>query len=90
MLELSFAYLVAAALIGGLFLLAVQNQKQGWRKQRSGLGEIQAAAALASFETKADPALQHLSDLVRLQQSLAAERGAVHGAIEKEQPVRSR
>jgi hypothetical protein len=86
MWELSLAYLAAAVLIGGVFLLARRNQKQGWHKQRRVWGQAQSTEAIASFEVGIDPAVEHFSDLARLQQSLAAESEAV----QKEQSVRSR
>ena len=72
MLELSFAYLISAALIAGLVFLAVRNRNQGWRKQRGVWQEVQATAAIAAFEaSKAAAPLEHFNDLVRLRQSLA-------------------
>lgn len=70
MIELSLAYLVGAGLIAGLFFMAKQNQKQGWRKHRAVWGQ----ATLTAFETQPEPpqTLSHLGDLGRLQQSLVA------------------
>ena len=70
MLALSFASLVAALLIGGLFLLAVRNRQQGWRKQRRAWWQIEEITAVAETATPQVP-LQHLGDLSRLQHSLA-------------------
>ncbi len=81
MLELTLAYLAAAALISGLIFMARRNQKQGWRKPR----EIWRQAP-APMEVRAEPGLAHLGDLGRLQQSLATESETVH----QEQLVHSR
>lgn len=77
MLELSFAYLVAAAFIAGLFFLAIGNRRQGWRKRRAVWWEAQAKAASAVFEAMHDAPLQHLDDLSRLQNSLTHQKRPV-------------
>jgi hypothetical protein len=77
MLELSFAYLISAALIAGLVFLAIGNRKQGWQKERGVWQEVQATAAIAAFETRAEAPLVHFNDLVRLQQSLAHDSEGV-------------
>ena len=84
MLELAFAYLIATALIGGLFVLAIRNRKQGWRRVRLVWGQPPTAAAVPSTAAPADP-VEHFSDLARLQQALSAE----HEKAQKEQVVRS-
>lgn len=86
MLELAFAYLIGTALIGGLFVLALRNRKQGWRKVRLVWGQLPPAAAVPSTAAPAEVPVEHLNDLVRLQQALAAE----HEKTQKEQLVRSR
>ena len=74
MLELAFAYLIAAVLIVGLVLLAVRNRKQGWRKNRGAWWEAQSTAAIATVQIhKTEAPLEHFNDLVRLQQSLAQD-----------------
>jgi hypothetical protein len=71
MMQLSIAYLIAAGLITGLVLLARQNRRQGWRRRRGVWLEERAEAALRTVESpSAAPALQHLGDLGRLNQSL--------------------
>ena len=75
MIDLSFAYLAAAGLIAVLFLLAKQNQKQGWRKPRAVWWQTRATEAIGAFKARAespaqDEGLQHLGDLDRLRQSL--------------------
>ncbi len=90
MLELAFAYLIATALIGGLFVMALRNRKQGWRKLRLVWGEPPTAAAVTSSVTAtaapSEVPVEHFSDLARLQQALTAE----HEKAQKEQLVRSR
>jgi hypothetical protein len=86
MLELSGAYLIAAALIGGLIFLARRNQKQGWRRPRRAMWEASSQAARTSNDAWVDVPIEHFSDLLRLQQSLAAETETVR----VEQPVKSR
>jgi hypothetical protein len=86
MLELSAAYLVAAALIGGLLFLAIRNHKQGWRKQRHVWGQTRSTAAIQSLQPEVELTLEHFSDLARLQQSLAGETQVA----QKEQLVKSR
>jgi hypothetical protein len=71
MLELAFAYLTAGALITGLFFMARRNQKQGWRRDRGVWWDVQTAATVTAYEPRQAPPLQHLGDLVCLQQSLA-------------------
>lgn len=98
-MELSLAYLFAAALIGGLILLARRNQRQGWRKERRSWFEVQSATAVQAFgrrEAESAPTgpLQHLADLARLQEALTSEGAtkrpeAVPGAKEQ-QLARSR
>jgi len=73
MLELSAAWLAAAALIGTLFFLALRNQKQGWQRPRYEWWQAQSDAAAASIAAKDNAVLEHFSDLARLQQSLANE-----------------
>ncbi len=98
-MELLLAYLFAAALIGGLVVLARRNQRQGWRKERRSWFEVQSAAAVQAFgrtEVESAPGgpLQHLADLSRLQEALTAD-GATNQpeavpAAKVEQLVRSR
>jgi hypothetical protein len=86
MLELAFAYLTATALIGGLFVMALRNRKQGWRKVRLVWGQPPLVAAVPSTAAPAEVPVEHFSDLARLQQALTAE----HEKAQKEQLVRSR
>jgi len=86
MLELSTAWLAAAALIGSLFFLARRNQKQGWRRPRHQWWQAQSDAAAASFAAKDNPVLEHFSDLARLQQALVNE----NQTAQKEHFVESR
>lgn len=99
MVELSLAYLFAAALIGGLVLLARRNQRQGWRKERRSWFEVRSATAVQAFgrtEVESAPSgpLQHLADLARLQEALSAgsetNRPEAAPAAKQEQLVRSR
>lgn len=69
MLELTCACLVAAAMIAGLFFLALRNQKQGWRRHRGEWWQLQSTPPV-----EADVPIEHFSDLMRLQQSLALEQ----------------
>jgi hypothetical protein len=70
MLELSLAYLFAAAIIAVLVVLAKRNQQQGWRKQRGQWMNVELTAAPA-LETWQDPS--HMGDLTRLHQSLTVD-----------------
>jgi hypothetical protein len=71
MLQLTCAYLVAAAMIAGLFFLALRNQKQGWRRHRGVWWQLQPTPPVV-----AEAPVEHFSDLMRLQQSLASEQQA--------------
>jgi hypothetical protein len=83
MIQLSLAYLFAAGLISGLVLMARRNRKQGWRRRRGVWLEDQAEAALRTIESPSgEPALQHLGDLGRLNESLVA-----HGVPQAPEPV---
>ncbi|MGA3185492.1 MAG: hypothetical protein ABSF22_00145 [Bryobacteraceae bacterium] len=89
MLELVFAYSAAAALIAGMLLLALRNQKQGWRRHRGAWFEARETVAVAAFEAKPQPPLQHLGDLVRLQQSLAHPGQTAPVEVPLEVPVKA-
>jgi hypothetical protein len=87
MMQLSFAYLAAAAVILTLVLLASRNRRQGWRRQRGVWLDAQARAALRTFEAPAAVAsnsdhLGHLDDLGRLHRALSA-----HGVPQAPEPV---
>jgi hypothetical protein len=71
MFVLPIAYAVAAASIAGLFLLALRNQKQGWRRQRGAPWQAREPAVVVASDSIVDLRLRHLADLIRLQQSLA-------------------
>jgi heme/copper-type cytochrome/quinol oxidase subunit 1 len=76
MFVLPFAAAIAAAMIAGLFLLALRNQKQGWRRQRGAPWQVQRTA-VAALVSSPDPVLRHIADLTRLQQSLAEQSQTV-------------
>jgi hypothetical protein len=71
MFVLPLACAVAAALIACLFLLALRNQKQGWRRQRAALWQAREPVVVVASDSIVDLRLRHLADLTRLQQSLA-------------------
>ncbi len=71
MLQLTCAYLVAAAMIAGLFFLALRNHKEGWRRHRGVWWQLQSTPPV-----EAKVPVEHFSDLMRLQQSLALEQQA--------------
>src|SRR5277367_2024927 len=73
MLELAFAYLITAALIVGLFFLALRNQKQGWRKNRGAWWELQTAGTGTEFEATPDLSLQQLGNHLRTEHVLAGQ-----------------
>lgn len=83
MMQLSLAYLCAAALIATLVLLARRNQRQGWRRRRGVWLEEQAETALRAFESPyKDQPRSHLADLGRLHESLVA-----HGLPQAPEPA---
>ena len=91
-MQLSFAYLLAAALICVLLLLARRNRRQGWRRQRGVWLQVQAEAALRTVETPsaAAPAFGHLGDLGRLHQALVAQGAPQSPApAPEEKPLKS-
>lgn len=76
-MQLGLAYLFAAGLIAGLFLLARRNRKRGWKRRRAFWLEDRFAAALRTVESPSAAApLQHLGDLGRLHESLVAHAPA--------------
>ena len=86
-MQLSIAYLAAAALISTLVLLARRNRREGWRRQRGVWLEARARAALGTIEAPAAVVRHsdyqgHLDDLGRLHQALSA-----HGVPQAPEPV---
>jgi hypothetical protein len=96
MIELSLAYALAAAVIGGLLVLARRNRQEGWRRHRETWLEAQSSAAIAAFAAPSDsppeqPDLRHLGDLDRLHQSLVAHNEHQSPApVEEKDLTRSR
>lgn len=89
MTQLGLAYLFAAGLIAGLFLMARRNRKQGWKRRRAVWLEDRAAAALRTVESpSAGAPLQHLGDLGRLHESLVAN-GPANAPEPAEKPLKS-
>jgi hypothetical protein len=95
MMQLSFAYLLAAGLISALLLLARRNRRQGWRRQRGVWLQVQAEAALRTVEAAGTGApaprlddFGHLEDLGRLHQALV-DRGVAQAPAPEEKPLKS-
>jgi hypothetical protein len=77
MMQLSFAYLFAALVIAGLYLLARRNRKQGWRKQR------EVPYQEAPYQEAIELPVDHFADLSRLHQALIA-----HGEPTRPEPAK--
>jgi hypothetical protein len=91
MMQLSFAYLVAAGLIATLVLLARWNRQKGWRRRRGVWLDLQNEAALRAVEARSAAAaapVHHMEDLGRLNEALLAH-GVPQTPAPDEKPLKS-
>jgi hypothetical protein len=92
--ELFVPTLTASVLIGAMFVFAVRNRKQGWRKTRNLWLDVQPIVAMAGDkgEEKPEelPPLRHLGDLSRLHDALSRDTKPVPKPVPVPEPIPQR